>query len=211
MEGVSMKREQKREQTLQLLLETTKALISEQGCTQTTLNDIMKRSGLSKGAIFHYVSSKDELLALVLKASLDETNRHFIETVQQSGNQFEAPMQALAERMSVLGDAGDVTNLILVYLIGRSEQPAVKEVLNGFYQQAVEMSKMWITTGQEHGVIPRHIDAAQTAELFVLLSYGLRVRTAITSGSIFGISDFTRFITGMLQPGGSGGQNSESG
>lgn len=43
-----MKREQKREQTKRLLLDAVKELICEKGCTNTTLNDIMERSGCLK-------------------------------------------------------------------------------------------------------------------------------------------------------------------
>ncbi|AJY76720.1 TetR/AcrR family transcriptional regulator [Paenibacillus beijingensis] len=203
-----MKREQKREQTLQLLLDTTKTLISEKGCTQTTLSDIMQQSGLSKGAIFHYVSSKDELFSLVLKAAVDETNNRFFDAVHLGEKEFDAPMQEIAKGISILGDAGDVTNLILMYLISKSDQPAVKEVLNHFYEHSVRTSKKWIATGQQHGIIPPHINADQTAELFVLLSYGLRVRAAMNSESAFGISDFVGFITGILQPGGKDKENS---
>ncbi|MCH1640997.1 hypothetical protein MJ257_12850 [Paenibacillus timonensis] len=37
----------------------------------------------------------------------------------------------------------------------------------------------WIVTGQEHGVIPETVDAGKTAELFVLLSLGLRTRASL--------------------------------
>ncbi|WP_175471903.1 helix-turn-helix domain-containing protein [Paenibacillus naphthalenovorans] len=41
--------------TFQFILSTTEQLIKEKGCQQTTLQDIMERTGLSKGAIYHYV------------------------------------------------------------------------------------------------------------------------------------------------------------
>ena len=47
-----MKQEERREQTKRILLEATEELIREQGASRTTLNDIMKRSGLSKGLFF---------------------------------------------------------------------------------------------------------------------------------------------------------------
>ena len=79
-----MKRELKRERTKRLLLDTTKQLILEKGCAATTLNDIITRSGLSKGAIFHYVKSKDELFSWVLKERLEEINRRFFEAAEQT-------------------------------------------------------------------------------------------------------------------------------
>ncbi|WP_445505477.1 TetR/AcrR family transcriptional regulator [Niallia sp. 03091] len=196
-----MKREQKRQQTKKLLLDTTEALIREKGCSQTTLNDIMERSGLSKGAIFHYVKGKDELFALVLEASLKETNSRFFDAILEKGRQFEAPMQVIANQLSTLADPNNVTNRIFVYLLGKSDQPAVSEVIQQFYEQAVQTSKQWIVIGQENDVISQNINAEKTAELFVLLSYGYRMRTSFQSDlTTFGISDFAGFIVDMLKP-----------
>ncbi|WP_027092074.1 TetR/AcrR family transcriptional regulator [Cohnella thermotolerans] len=66
-----MRRELKREQTLQLLLDTARQLIREKGCMKTTFSDIMERSGLSKGAIFHYVKGKDDLLGMLLRSGIE--------------------------------------------------------------------------------------------------------------------------------------------
>ncbi|WP_141432079.1 TetR/AcrR family transcriptional regulator [Bacillus sp. 03113] len=196
-----MKRELKRQQTKKLLLDTTEMLIREKGCSQTTLNDIMQHSGLSKGAIFHYVKGKDELFALVLEASLEETNSRFFDAIQKKGKQFEAPMQEITNSLSMLTDSNNVTNRILVYLLGKSDQPAVSEVVQRFYDQAVRMSKQWIAAGQESDVISKDVNADKTAELFVLVSYGFRLRTAINSDPFaFGISDFASLIVDMLKP-----------
>ncbi|WP_245602145.1 TetR/AcrR family transcriptional regulator [Peribacillus kribbensis] len=46
----------------------------EIGCKNTTLQEIIKASGLSKGAIYHYVSSKDELFGLIFQNKLQEIN-----------------------------------------------------------------------------------------------------------------------------------------
>ena len=120
-----MKQEERREQTKRILLEATEDLIREQGAYQTTLNDIMKRSGLSKGAIFHYVSSKDELFVHVLRAKLAEQNEQFMSEVNKQGDikQFDGPMNTIINSMSRLESRDDVSNLIFMYLIGKAISP----------------------------------------------------------------------------------------
>lgn len=198
-----MKQEERREHTQGLLLEATEELILEKGCSTTTLNDIMKRSGLSKGAIFHYVSGKDELFVKVLEAKLEEKNENFMKAVNsQALKEFNGPMNAVTSGMSRLESRDDVTNLILMYLIGKSDQPEVAEIVAGFYRQAIITSKRWIVTGQESGVIPVSIDADRTAELFELVSFGLRMRGLIgATNSVFGTKEYSDFILGILQPG----------
>jgi AcrR family transcriptional regulator len=199
-----MKQEERREQTKRILLEATEELIREQGCSQTTLNDIMKRSGLSKGAIFHYVSSKDELFVHVLRAKLAEQNEQFMSEVNKQGDikQFDGPMNTITNSMSRLESRDDVSNLIFMYLIGKSDQPEIADIVAGFYREATATSKKWIVTGQEAGVIPESIDAERTAELFELLSFGLRMRGLIGVDShVFTTKDYADFIIDILRPG----------
>lgn len=65
--------------TLRAVLETTEQLAAEIGCQNTTLQEIIKRSGMSKGAIYHYVQSKDELFGLILE-------EHMIKKVEDYRN-----------------------------------------------------------------------------------------------------------------------------
>lgn len=198
-----MKQEERREQTKRILLESTEELIREKGCSQTTLNDIMKRSGMSKGAIFHYVSSKDELFVHVLKAQLAEQNEQFMSEVNKQGDikEFEGPMDTITSSMARLERRDDVSNLILMYLIGKSDQPEIADIVAGFYKEATATSKHWIITGQEAGVITKSIDAERAAELFELLSFGLRMRGLIgVKDTVFNTKEYSDFIINILRP-----------
>ncbi|OPH59039.1 TetR family transcriptional regulator [Paenibacillus ferrarius] len=196
-----MKQEDRRQQTIQLLLQSTKVLIAEKGCHAFTLKDIMDKSGLSKGAIFHYVKSKDEIFAWVLQERLEETNERFMNEVKQESPSFDGPMQQIVGRFASLSDTNDVTNKVLMYLLGKEDQPAVAQALNQFYEQSVHYAKLWITTGQQHAVISAAVDAGKTAELFVLLSLGIRMRTSMPqASSAFHIQDYSAWMTQILNP-----------
>nr|WP_315949025.1 TetR/AcrR family transcriptional regulator [Paenibacillus sp. PFR10] len=197
---ILLKQEERRQQTTGVLLTSTKELIREKGCEAITMKDIMDRSGLSKGAIFHYVKSKDEIFAWVLQERLDATNERFHDVVEQGGATFEGPMQKILENLRALDDAQEVTNKVLIYLLGKEDQPAVAETLKLYYERSVQVSKAWIVTGQTHGVIPESVDAEKTADMFVLLSLGLRVRSTIpmvTAG--FQLEDFAGMMTQILK------------
>lgn len=173
-----MKNEERRKQSIRQLLDATKALLREKSCHAITMNDIMERSGLSKGAIFHYVKSKDEIFAWVLQERLEETDRQFMLAVEQSGRTFDPPMQTISRNLAALEDASEVTNQVLMYLLGKEDEPAVAEALRTFYARSVQLAKQWILIGQRHGVIRKSVDPDKTAEMFVLLSLGLRVRSS---------------------------------
>ncbi|MEJ8303693.1 TetR/AcrR family transcriptional regulator [Saccharibacillus sacchari] len=196
-----MKQEERRQHTMTLLLDTVKQLVQGKGCTVVTMKDIMEQSGLSKGAIFHYVKSKDELFVQVLQKRLEDTNVRFRNEVQQSGASFAEPMRRISDSIASYADAQDVTNRILLYLLGREEQPIVAQALKEYYERTLELSEEWIRIGQRHGVIAETVDAARTADMFVLLTMGLRVRSSIPGTTeCFSASHFSEWITQMLQP-----------
>ena len=57
-----MKQEEKSLMSRNKILEATGALFAEKGFDATTMQDIMARSGLSKGAIYHHFKSKEEIM-----------------------------------------------------------------------------------------------------------------------------------------------------
>ncbi|MDO3408911.1 TetR/AcrR family transcriptional regulator [Saccharibacillus sp. CPCC 101409] len=196
-----MKQEERRQHSTALLLDTVKQLVREKGCAAVTMKDIMEQSGLSKGAIFHYVKSKDELFVQVLQERLEDTNVRFRNEVQQSGTSFAEPMRRISDSIASYADAEDVTNRILLYLLGREDQPVAAQALKEYYERTLELSAEWIRIGQRHGAIAETVDAARTADMFVLLTMGLRVRSSIPGTTErFSASHFSEWIAQMLQP-----------
>src|SRR6476619_2832935 len=57
---------------LETLLDIAVGVFNERGYDGTSMEDLSRRLGISKSAIYHHVSSKDELLRLALDRSLGE-------------------------------------------------------------------------------------------------------------------------------------------
>ncbi|QYR19050.1 TetR/AcrR family transcriptional regulator [Paenibacillus sp. sptzw28] len=201
MSESSEPRESRTNSSLQLLLQTAEKLIAEKGCRKTTLQEIMNDTGLSKGAIYHYVGSKDELFGLVLRERLSSANERFYNAVNEKGSLTE-PLHAVVYGMKQMHDEKDVTNRILVYLLNQRDNPVVEKTLKDFYEKSFDMSVQWIEAGQKGGVIPSEIDAHKLGELFLLISYGMRVRgmTVSKSGN-FTADDMFTFMKLMLSGG----------
>ena len=199
-----MKQEERRQQTVRRLLNTTKELIKEKGCNSITMQDIVSRSGLSKGAIFHYVKSKNEIFVWVLQERLEETNEKFMNAVEHGRRTFDEPMQKIQESIIAYENPHDVTNQVLMYLLGREEDPIVAEALKQYYDRSVQLSRIWIETGQKHGVIPETVNANKTADMFTLMTFGLRIRSSIPhTQASFTANDLSAFIRDLLHQGSS--------
>lgn len=168
--------------SLRLLLDIAKQMILEKGCRATTLQDIADRSGLTKGAIYHYVKSKDELFGLILEAGIEQTNQLFFESVAKapSGPEgLQGPLGTLSERLRSMTSEDSAANLIFIYLLSQKDKPAVGNILKRYNEASIETSTRWIEVGQQAGAIPGHIDANKAARMFVLFKNGLQVQHII--------------------------------
>ncbi|MGZ7441534.1 TetR/AcrR family transcriptional regulator [Paenibacillus sp. TH7-28] len=188
--------------TLKLLLETAEEMILEKGCRATTLQDIADRSGLTKGAIYHYVKSKDELFALILESGFEKTNELYFESVAQAASKpadIQGPLNLVSGRMQHAASPDSVSNLIFIYLLSQRDKPAVDDILRRYHETAIRNSATWIEVGKRHGVIPAHIDAKKVAQLFATLKYGLQVQQIVTpDDEVLSDQDIYEFMLNAL-------------
>ncbi|MCY9670056.1 TetR/AcrR family transcriptional regulator [Paenibacillus alginolyticus] len=187
--------------SFQMILDTTEELIREKGCRQTTLQDIISKTGLSKGAIYHYVTGKDELLGLVLKARIEQMNAKFHEVVNNPTSQgLENPLQLIATGIAQTSHHEDVTNKIFIYLLSQMDNPKVSDIMKGVYQYTLNTCVQWIEVGQQSGVIPPTVEKVKVAEGMLMFMYGLRVQNTIRqeAGSM-NMQDMMQFMFRSLQ------------
>ncbi|WP_027091726.1 TetR/AcrR family transcriptional regulator [Cohnella thermotolerans] len=166
--------------SFQKIMDTAEALIQEKDCRQMTLQDIIQRSGLSKGAIYHYVSGKDELLGLILKSRVERANKRFDEAVRDPGSSgMEKPLRSIAEGMLQATRYDNVTNKIFTYLLSQADQPKIAAVLDEVHEFTLRTCASWVETGQRSGYIPAEADGRKLAESLLTFMYGMRVQSTI--------------------------------
>jgi len=64
--------EEIRQTKRRLIKETALELFAEKGFHSTSINDIAKKAGISKGLIYNYFKSKDELITEIIHWGMDE-------------------------------------------------------------------------------------------------------------------------------------------
>jgi AcrR family transcriptional regulator len=186
--------------TLQRLLDTTKELIKEKGCKKTTMKDIIERSGVSKGGIYHYVESKDELLTFVLREQVERVHAQFYDTACESKEPFSLCVERLIAELYQLSAAdGQVIQPILLYLLGKNDDLSARQAIRGFYRQLLQTTRRWIELGKRNGYCADWVDEERIADLLVLTSLGLHIRAGIPSeAGFFSTADFAKFIQGIV-------------
>ncbi|WP_167859446.1 TetR/AcrR family transcriptional regulator [Paenibacillus cymbidii] len=187
--------------SFQSIMEAAEALIQEKGCRQTTLQDIIGRTGLSKGAIYHYVSGKDELFGLVLKARVEQLNARFAATVASpQTNGLDNPLRLIAESMVRSASHEDVGNKIFLYMLSQTDQPKIAAMVREVYEYTLQTCASWIDVGKMHGAIPAAVDSARIAESLMTFVYGMRVQnTILQEPSRMTVQDLMAFMARTLQ------------
>lgn len=186
--------------TLQRLLQATEELISEIGCEKTTMKEIMKRSGISKGGIYHYVESKNELYSFVLSVRLERIHQKFLQlSIQQSQSLPVGAEQLVYLLYQLEQTADDLIRQIFIYLLSKTNHLPARQAIRHFYRQLIQSTTQWIEKEQKMGRCSLHLDVSKIADLFVLLSLGMHIRQSMPSETgIFSSQDFTRFVQGIV-------------
>lgn len=72
-----MRQAEKSKETKRRVQDAAEALFTEKGFEQTTMQDIIEKSGMSRGAIYHQYESKQEILQALTIRAQDEVRAHF--------------------------------------------------------------------------------------------------------------------------------------
>ena len=77
------------------ILNAASTLFFEKGYEETTMQDIMERSGASKGAIYHYFVSKQEIISFMIKDAQKHINTRFLEIADDNSLSVEEKIKAV--------------------------------------------------------------------------------------------------------------------
>ncbi|NBE54457.1 ScbR family autoregulator-binding transcription factor [Streptomyces boluensis] len=168
-----MARQERAVRTRQAILVAAASLFDEVGYEAATISEILKRSGVTKGALYFHFSSKEELAQAVLGGQL--------------GAVPEVPAQELA-----LQEAFDEA-LLLSYLLSRRE-PAVRGSIRLTVEQGSakdgldrqEPMKAWVDhsaaffeKAKARGELLPHVDVTAVAKMFVGAFTGVQMLSKI--------------------------------
>lgn len=72
------------EETLEKIIVTSSRLFTEKGYEQTSIQDILDETKLSKGGLYHHFKSKDEILEAVMQKRVQYVEKMFHDIIQNT-------------------------------------------------------------------------------------------------------------------------------
>jgi AcrR family transcriptional regulator len=164
----------------QQIIDAAYQCFARKGFHQATMRDICDEANLSPGAVYHYFSSKDE----IIQASFDFDYQRSLDLFS-TAKESDYPLQALndlfdfffqgLEGASVLG-AGRVN------VQGWGEalvNPRLLETVRQVLDSYLDALSHIILKAQQSGQISRSLDPLSVGQLLISLYYGLELQKAL--------------------------------
>lgn len=120
-----------KEEAKERIIQAALQAYSEKGYHETTMNDVARRLGVSKGALYLYFKSKDELLTVII----ERWNRTMRNTLVSSfeGKDLDKSLKALFDH--VAEDPINRMGLSFELISEASRNPSIRKVLSEAYEK----------------------------------------------------------------------------
>jgi AcrR family transcriptional regulator len=152
------------------IIEAAMDVIAERGCDQMTIDDVAKKIGVTKGAVYWYFKSKEELVAAVLKKFQGDIERTSFESFYN--RPIEEVFSQLFERFSLTDDRQRAIFFEMFALAARNSE--VRHATREYYSGLVATFEEAIRKEKKQHLIGTQADPHTLALLMVALYAGLQ-------------------------------------
>ncbi len=158
-----------REEAKNRILDAALQEFSEKGFHQTTMEDVAKRVGVSKGALYLYFKSKEELFKGIYEKApqaLSDIMRSSFKTgdfIESSSQIFDRMMKQYASNPS----------LSFEIFAEATRNPDLKKVLRANYDEYVNIMINFLKEQKQEGNVTRDLDLHALAQALISLWNGM--------------------------------------
>jgi AcrR family transcriptional regulator len=161
--GLRPARRERAQRTRLHILDTAAAAFAEHGYDGVSLNELIRRSGLTKGAFYFHFPSRDALALAAFRHKQQQLVDRIAEAVDEETPPLERLEVILRERARLL--ERDPTLFAVVRLgIELTLRHGAGSEYASFSELPLELFERIVTDGQARGEIRRELDPRRTAE-----------------------------------------------
>lgn len=175
-----MRREQNKEMTKKLLITAAMDLFKKQEYQKTTIDEIVKRAGVSKPTFFAYFKSKEQILYEFDQSQLEAFEIYMKRQMNQHENVFSSLIDSIVNMATVLHTTHLFTQNMM-HLTTINEE--YKELLRVMFGQFQSITEEVVQYGQQQGMITKDISAADIAKDINQIYLGSLVAWVIVNGA----------------------------
>lgn len=116
------------------IIETALKLFGTYGYVNTSIAQIAKEAGISKGLMYNYFNSKDELLEQVLVATINEMESYYIDIMQETDAR-KLLIRMIDFTVDFLKNQKEFNVLVTSLGLQRESHPIIKKITNDKVEQ----------------------------------------------------------------------------
>jgi AcrR family transcriptional regulator len=167
-----MKRQKRKEETKERILMIASECFSEKGYDSTSVEEICKRSGISKGGFFHHFPTKQALFLEILNNWLSNLDKEMEKIIEESENVYIALIRLSGIMKKVLKDSYGHLPLFLEFLSKAEKDKEVWKEIISHFKRYREYFRELIKRGIEEGSINKS-DPSILSQIIVSFSIGV--------------------------------------
>lgn len=175
-------------QTKKKIVSAAWKLFYEQGYDDTTVDDIIRESGTSKGSFYHYFEGKDALLS-TLSMLFDEKYEELMETMDEGMDSFDKLLLLNLELFTMIENTVPLELLARMYstqLITRGDKHLLDR--NRTYYKVLRKITL---EGQERGELRSDMSVNEITKLYALCERALLYDWCICEGD-YSLKNYAR-------------------
>lgn len=177
----------------------TRTLYSTHGCDNTTLDDIITASGITKGAFYHYFKSKESLCETVIDQVISDY-QELADTLDANSEPIDQ-LYEMITKLAKLNASGEWVNCRLILRLSvdsHHSQPHIQQKINKFWKWEIGFYEELITRCREAGQLSSRLDATTQRQLLMAVMAGAIMLEKVAP-SDKGFGELAKTIVNMLK------------
>ena len=167
--------QQRRDQILQAAM----VCFARDGYRATSMDDVVRESGLSVGAIYSYFPSKEDLFLALSDERSDQTLAYMNEVFRRPGPMAEKSREAVDYFFNFLSDELlTLARVTVEFMSEASKSDRLKERQQQRCERLRQFFRWLLAEGQGRGEVRKDVDVNAAAELIIALNQGLLLLSA---------------------------------
>jgi TetR/AcrR family transcriptional repressor of nem operon len=181
------------------ILQMTRTLYSTHGCDNTTLDDIITASGITKGAFYHYFKSKESLCEAVIDLVIADY-QDLADTLDTDSDPIDQ-LQEMIAKLAKLNASGEWVNCRLILRLSvdsHQSQPHIQQKIHKFWKWETNFYEELITRCRQAEQLSCRLDATTQRQLLMSVMAGAIMLEKVAP-SHKGFGELAKTIINMLK------------
>lgn len=154
------------------ILEAATSVFARFGVHSARMDDIAEEAGLSKGAVYWYFKSKDEIIKSILEMYLNRELQGLHDLVGRSGSVEDRLMLMADHLITELEQYGSVMPIAYEFYALSTRESDIRKSLDAYFQRFINIYEDLIVQGIKRGEIQK-VDPNEAATSILALLEGL--------------------------------------